>query len=171
MEPKKSILVVDDDKDILETLTDLLMLKGYEVDTAENAKDAMEKSKTRTFNLALLDIKLPDMEGTELLSKLHQTKPQMMKIMVTGSPTLHNAIASLNLGADAYILKPVSPKELLKVVEEKLAEQSRVCCAYAHSDLNFSKCYCRNFNRGTCQVRIVAFGVHHHRSIADGQSA
>jgi two-component system response regulator HydG len=126
MEPKRSILVVDDDKDILETLTDLLRLKGYEVDTAENAKDAMEKARTRTFNLALLDIKLPDMEGTVLLSKLHQMKPKMMKIMVTGYPTLQNAMASLNLGADAYTLKPVSPKELLKIVEEKLAEQSRV---------------------------------------------
>ena len=125
MEEKKSILIVDDDKDILETLTDLLKFKGYNVDPAENGKDAIEKSKVHTFNLALLDIKLPDMEGTELLSKLHQMKPQMMKIMMTGYPTLQNAITSLNQGADAYLLKPVNPKELLKVVEEKLLEQSR----------------------------------------------
>ena len=50
----------------------------------------------------------------------------VMKIMVTGYPTLQNAITSLNLGADAYVLKPVSPKELLKIVEEKLTEQSRI---------------------------------------------
>jgi DNA-binding NtrC family response regulator len=125
MEEKKSILVVDDDKDILETLTDLLKFKGYNVDATENGKEAIEKSKAHTFNLALLDIKLPDMEGTELLSKLHQMRPQMMKIMVTGYPTLQNAVASLNSGADAYVLKPVNPKELLKIVEQKLAEQSR----------------------------------------------
>jgi len=121
----KSILVVDDDRDMLETLSDLLKVKGYSVDTAETGREALEKSETRMFNLALLDIKLPDMEGTELLAKLHEKSPRMMKIMVTGYPSVRNAIASLNLGADAYVLKPVNPRELLKVVEQKLAEQSR----------------------------------------------
>jgi len=121
----KSILVVDDDRDILETLSDLLKVKGYSVDTAETGREALEKSETRMFNLALLDIKLPDMEGTELLGKLHEKSPRIMKIMVTGYPSVRNAIASLNMGADAYVLKPVNPKDLLKVVEQKLAEQSR----------------------------------------------
>ena len=125
MEEKKQILVVDDDRDILETLSDLLEHKGYTVDTAESGRDAIDKSKTSLYNLALLDIKLPDMEGTELLARLHETAPRMMKIMITGYPSLQNAIASLNLGADAYILKPVNPKELLKLVEQKLGEQSR----------------------------------------------
>lgn len=125
MEEKKSILIVDDDKDILETLSEFLGFKGYSIDTAETGREALEKSKTRLFNLALLDIKLPDMEGTELLAKLHELAPRTMKIMITGYPSIGNAIASLNLGADAYILKPVSPKELLKVVEEKLTEQAR----------------------------------------------
>lgn len=125
MEEMKSILVVDDDRDILETLSDLLKVKGYSVDTAETGHEALAKSETRMFNLALLDIKLPDMEGTELLGKLHEKSPRMMKIMVTGYPSVQNAIASLNLGADAYVLKPVNPKALLKVVEQKLAEQGR----------------------------------------------
>ncbi len=125
MEEMKSIMIVDDDKDILGTLTELLKLRGYSVDTAETGREALEKSETRMFNLALLDIKLPDMEGTELLGKLHEKSPRMMKIMVTGYPSVRNAIASLNLGADAYVLKPVNPRELLKVVEQKLAEQSR----------------------------------------------
>jgi DNA-binding response OmpR family regulator len=83
----------------------------------------MEKSKARTFNLALLDIKLPDMEGTELLKKMHGIAPRMMKIMITAHATLKNAMDSLNLGADAYLLKPINQKELLKTVEEKLREQ------------------------------------------------
>lgn len=125
MEEKKSILIVDDDKDILETLSEFLGFKGYSVDTAETGREALDKSKTRLFNLALLDIKLPDMEGTELLAKLHELAPRTMKIMITGYPSLQNAIASVNLGADAYILKPVNPKELLKVMEQKLTEQAR----------------------------------------------
>ena len=120
---KKSILIVDDDKDILRSLKDILRSKGYIVGTAETGREAVEKSEDKFYNLALLDIKLPDMEGTELLTKMHRAMPRMMKIMVTGYPSLENAVESLNLGADAYIMKPVDPKNLLKVVEEKLKEQ------------------------------------------------
>lgn len=124
MEEKKRILVVDDDDAILGSVATILQLKGYNVDTAETGRQAIEKSQSQFFNLALLDIKLPDMEGTSLLVKMHQTTPRMMKIMLTGYPSLENAVAALNLGADAYLLKPVNPKDLLKVVEEKLTEQS-----------------------------------------------
>ena len=120
---KKSILIVDDDKAILKSLKAILQLEGYSVDTAETGSEAIEKSKARFYNLALLDIKLPDMEGTELLTKMQRTIPRMMKIMVTGHANLENAVKALNLGADAYIVKPVNPQKLLKVVEEKLKEQ------------------------------------------------
>jgi DNA-binding NtrC family response regulator len=120
---KKSILIVDDDRDILKSLKDILQSKGYIVGTAETGREAIEKSEDKIYNLALLDIKLPDMEGTELLTKMHRAIPRMMKIMVTGYPSLENAVESLNRGADAYIMKPVDPKNLLKVVEEKLKEQ------------------------------------------------
>ena len=124
MEEKKKILVVDDDKGILDTVTTILRLKGFDVDTAETGHDAIERSRLTHFNLALLDIKLPDMEGTELLVKMHQGNPRMMKVMLTGYPSLENAVTAVNLGADAYLMKPVNPKDLLKVVEEKLREQS-----------------------------------------------
>ena len=120
---KKSILIVDDDKAILKSLKAILQLEGYSVDTAETGSEAIEKSKARFYNLALLDIKLPDMEGIELLTKMQRTIPRMMKIMVTGHANLENAVKALNLGADAYIVKPVNPQKLLKVVEEKLKEQ------------------------------------------------
>jgi len=119
----ESILVVDDDKNILKVLRDILESEGYSVETAETGREAIEKSEARFHNLALLDIKLPDMEGTQLLTKLHRDTPRMMKVMVTGYPSLENAVEALNLGADAYIIKPVDPKKLLKVVKEKLTEQ------------------------------------------------
>jgi DNA-binding response OmpR family regulator len=120
---QRTILIVDDDEIIRETLRDVLESNGYVVETAETAKEALEKSKARTFNLALLDIKLPDMEGTELLKKMHSIAPRTMKIMITAHGTLKNTMDSLNLGADAYLLKPINQKELLKTVEEKLREQ------------------------------------------------
>ena len=123
MEKGKSILVVDDDKTILKSLEAVLRSEGYYVDTADNGKEAIEKSEAGFYNLALLDIKLPDMEGTELLLRMHECLPRMMKIMVTGYPELENAVESLNKGADAYLMKPVSPDKLLKIVQEKLTEQ------------------------------------------------
>ncbi len=123
MEEGRRILIVDDDEAILESLRAILELKGYRVDTAKSGWEAIEKSKANFYNLALLDIKLPDMEGTDLLVKLHGSEPKMMKIMLTGFPSLENAVRALNLGADAYLMKPINPKELLKVIEDKLREQ------------------------------------------------
>ena len=121
---KKSILVVEDDKAILKGLKGILQSEDYSVDTAETGQEALQKSKTKFFNLALLDIKLPDIEGTELLKIMHKNQPEMMKIMVTGYPSLENAVIALNQGADAYVIKPVNPEKLLDLIEEKLDEQS-----------------------------------------------
>ena len=122
---KKSVLIVDDDRTILESLKEIFLMKGFEVETAETGREAIEKSKRRFFNLMLLDIKLPDMEGTKLLQEVEDTVPKMVKIMVTGYPTLENAVEALNLGADAYLMKPIDPQKMLQVVEEKLKEQEK----------------------------------------------
>ena len=122
---KKSILIVEDDKAIIKSLKEILQSEGYSVDTAETGREAIQKSKAKFFNLALLDIKLPDMEGTKLLTTMHETSPNMVKIMVTGYPSMENAAESLNMGADAYILKPTNPEKLLAVIEEKLEKQSQ----------------------------------------------
>jgi len=120
---KASILIVEDDDNIRQTLSTILQQKGYKTDTAKNGQEAIQKSKTKFFNLALLDIKLPDIEGTKLLTTMHKSLPKMMKIMVTGYPSLKNVTEALNLGADAYIIKPVKPEKLLALIEEKLEEQ------------------------------------------------
>jgi len=122
---KVSILIVEDDENIRETLSTILQQKGYNTDTAKNGQEAIQKSQTKFFNIALLDIKLPDMEGTKLLTTLHRDLPKMMKIMVTGYPSIENSVEALNLGADAYIIKPVKPEKLLALIEEKLHEQSQ----------------------------------------------
>jgi len=120
---KKRILVVDDEKAVLESFREILELKGYSVDTAENGQEAIKKSKASFYNLALLDIRLPDMEGIELLAKMKETTPKMVKIMVTGYPSLQNAIEAVNKGADSYIVKPANMDELLNKVKEHLQKQ------------------------------------------------
>lgn len=125
MKDKASILIVDDDANIRETLETILQQKGYNTDIAKNGREAIKKSKAKFFNLVLLDIKLPDMEGTELLITIHETIPKMVKIMVTGYPNLENAVDSLNHGADAYVIKPFKTEKLLELIEEKLEKQSQ----------------------------------------------
>jgi DNA-binding NtrC family response regulator len=120
---KISILIVEDDANIRETLRTLLQQEGYSTDTAKDGREAIQKTKAKFFNLALLDIKLPDMEGTKLLTAIHENLPKMVKIMITGYPSLENAIEALNHGADAYIIKPAKPEKLLALIEEKLEEQ------------------------------------------------
>lgn len=120
---KNTVLIVDDDRAILESSQAIVESAGYAVQTAETARDAIRKAKSDWFDIALLDIKLPDMEGTELLKQLQEIKPRMIKIMVTGSASLDNAIQSVNLGANAYIVKPFNPADLLQVIDEKLKER------------------------------------------------
>jgi DNA-binding response OmpR family regulator len=121
---KQHILIVDDDESVCQTLSAILQSEGYQTTTATTAKEALEKN-TQFFNIALLDIKLPDMDGIKLLERLQETTPKMIKIMITGYPSLENAVKSLNLGAGSYIMKPIDPAELLKTINNKLEEQQQ----------------------------------------------
>ena len=119
---KLTILVVDDDREILSSFMHLLSEDGYGVETAETGHEAIEKCKRGSHDLALLDVKLPDMDGTELLGKLQEIDPKIKTIIITGHASLGGALKSLILQANAYVLKPVDPDELLKVVRATLDE-------------------------------------------------
>ena len=116
---KKHVIVIDDDKSILRTFTRILQKNGYEIDVAETGKEAIEKSTKQSYDLALIDIRLPDMDGTDLLVKMQQTMRDGIKIMITGFPSLETGVKALDEGADAYLVKPVKPEELLALIEEK----------------------------------------------------
>ncbi|MEM2971429.1 MAG: response regulator [Candidatus Bathyarchaeia archaeon] len=117
------ILIVDDDESIRDVLSTVLKKNGYIVDTAKNGKEAIKKSNAKFFNLALIDIRLPDMEGTQLLTAMKETTPKMVKIIITGYPSLDNAIEAVNKGADSYVLKPFNMEKLLKTIKEHLKKQ------------------------------------------------
>ena len=121
---KKRILIVDDDKVLLKSFKEIFETEGYTVDTAETGKEAVEKSNANFYNLAFLDIRLPDMEGTELLTRMKETRPKMVKIMVTGYPSQENAIEAVNRGAHGYVVKPiVNIDDLIAKVKEHLKKQ------------------------------------------------
>ena len=124
MDQKVRILVVDDDETIRTVFRTILKAEGYDVETAATGIEAIEKSKVTFFNLALVDIRLSDMEGTKLLTAMKETVPRMRKIIVTGHPDVLNAIAAVKGGADDYIIKPAKLEDLVKAVREQLRKQT-----------------------------------------------
>lgn len=123
MGKQSKILIVDDDENIRNTMKAILEDEGYLVDTAESGGEAVQKTQKTNYNIALLDIRLPDMEGVELLKLIKEGVPRTRKIMVTGYPSMQNAIAALNKNADAYLIKPVDIENLLSAVKNQLQLQ------------------------------------------------
>jgi DNA-binding NtrC family response regulator len=117
------ILIVDDDDTIRSTMKAILEDEGYEVDLADSGKEGVKKAEKTSYNIALLDIRLPDMEGVELLKLMKPAVPRTRKIMVTGYPSTQNAIEALNKNADAYLIKPVDIEKLLNTIKEQLKLQ------------------------------------------------
>ena len=103
---KARILIIDDDENILKVLQTILEDEGYFVETADTAKKGIERSEKAFYNLALIDVRLPDMEGIELLTKMRSTKPKMR-----------------NKGADAYVMKPFEVEKILQTIQEQLKKQ------------------------------------------------
>ena len=120
---KNSILVVDDDRSIRTTLVAILKQDGYDVDTAENGAQAIEKSNDKFFDLALVDVRLPDMMGTDLVNRMKERTPKMVKIIVTGYPSMQNAISAVNEGVDGYMIKPVGAEVLLDTIKKHLQQR------------------------------------------------
>jgi DNA-binding NtrC family response regulator len=119
-----SILVVDDDNGVRDMLSSVLNDEGYVVEAVENGKEAVKACEKSVFEVALIDIELPDMKGTELLSKLKKMQPKMVKIIITGHPSLESAMKAVNERADGYLLKPFEVTELLEKIKKLLSEKT-----------------------------------------------
>ena len=117
------LLVIDDDESVTKAYTAALEAEGYAVEVAQNGKEAIQKSDTRFYNLALIDIRLPDMDGVKLLTAMRETTPKMVKIIITGYPSVQNAIVAVNKDANAYLLKPLNIDNVLNTIEEQLKKQ------------------------------------------------
>ena len=121
---KSSILIIDDDESTRRSLTLIFNKKGYEIETVGTGHEALEKVKEKNFNLVLVDIKLPDMEGIDLIIPLKEINPDMAVIMVTAFASMETVMQALNLGASAYITKPLNMEEVFVTVRENLEKQT-----------------------------------------------
>jgi len=113
MEGKRHIIIVEDDISILMGLKDNLISEGYTVKTADNGKDGFIMASENDFDLLLLDVMLPGMNGFEICKKIKLKKPLKPIIMLTARSSEMDKIAGLDYGADDYITKPFSISELL----------------------------------------------------------
>ena len=125
MYQKARILVVDDDKSIRIVFKVNLEGKGYIVHTAGTAREAIRKIGRIYFNIILIDIRLPDMEGNELLETIEEKYPRTVKLIITGFPTMKSAIEAANKGADGYMVKPVNMEELISTIEKHREKQRK----------------------------------------------
>lgn len=122
---KAKILIVDDETEIVESLSQILTEEGYSCDAAYTGLEAIDKAKATFFDVALVDIRLPDMEGTDLISQINENNPKLIKIMVTGYPEVENTIVSLNKGVHGFVVKPLNPDKLLDMIEKKLKNRDQ----------------------------------------------
>jgi DNA-binding response OmpR family regulator len=125
---EKSILIVDDEKNILLTLSQSLEALQVEIDTAANGEEALAKLKEKEFDLILLDIRMPGMDGMEVLRRVREIRPDIRMIMISAYGTIELAVEAMKLGAVDFIPKPFSPQEIRDMVSrvldrEKLDEQ------------------------------------------------
>ena len=117
---KPSILIIDDDKAILNVFKRIFQRRGYCVAVAEGGKEAAEKISMNHYDVALIDLCLPDMEGTALFPLIQSTSPHTVKIMLSGKAYLKDSIK----GADVFLQKPIAVDQLLSIIDSKLQTQN-----------------------------------------------
>ena len=125
MKQNAKILIIDDDLALHRVFTRILQKEGYIVETAETGNEALKKIQNSTFDVALIDVKLPDINGLDLLPILQKNAPAMVKIMITGYSYTEGRAGALRLGADEYFKKPIPPPELLKAIKQKLDDKNK----------------------------------------------
>ena len=119
---KGNILVVDDEAAMRISLAEILQLEGYAVSVAENGEIALQYIEQDSFDLMLLDLKMPGMDGIEVLKKASELVPDCKVILLTAHATLDSAIEAVRMGAQDYLLKPASPGDILSSVSRAMNE-------------------------------------------------
>jgi two-component system, NtrC family, nitrogen regulation response regulator NtrX len=121
-----TILIVDDEKAIRKTLSEILSYEGYKIDDAENGEDALRKLKEKNYDVVLCDIKMPKVDGIEFLERSKEINPDVPIIMISGHGTIETAVEAVKKGAFDYVAKPPDLNRLLITIRNALDRQSLV---------------------------------------------
>ena len=115
-----AVLIVDDEEALAENVAEIIGTLGVDTAIASDRKSALAVAATRDFDVAIIDVRLPDGDGISLLEPLRARSPYMQLVLVTGNATLEGAIAAVRGDAFAYVLKPVSPPDLIDTIRRAL---------------------------------------------------
>jgi two-component system, NtrC family, response regulator HydG len=123
MNKKGNVLIVDDELIVRDSLSKWFREEGYEVGTAESAREALALLALQDWDIALVDIKMPDVDGIELQGRFHEVKPDLTVIIMTGYASVETAVAALKNGAYDYVVNPFDPEEMAHTVRNALAHK------------------------------------------------
>ena len=126
----KSVLIVDDEKNIRLTLVQALEALELETVTAVNGEEALSKLEAKHFGLILLDLKMPGMEGMEVLRRVRAARPDIKVIIITAHGTIESAVEAMKLGAVDFLQKPFAPREIRELVT-KVLDRDTIAAAKA----------------------------------------
>jgi len=122
----KPVLIVDDEKNIRLTLSRALEALALETATAVNGEEALSRIREKDFGLVLLDLKMPGMDGMEVLRRLREARPDIKVIIITAHGTIESAVEAMKLGAVDFMQKPFAPKEIRELVRKVLSRDALV---------------------------------------------
>ena len=120
VEEMKPVLIVEDEAIMRESLSDWLKDEGYEVETAEEGEEALQRIGNKEFGVAVLDLRLPGKDGLEVLREAVKQNPKLKGIIMTAYPSVETAVEAMKIGAVDYIVKPFTPDALEKAIEATL---------------------------------------------------
>jgi DNA-binding NtrC family response regulator len=119
----EKVLLVDDEKDFLETLAERMRNRGMAVDTSSSAMDALKKIDTESYDAIILDLKMPGMDGLEALKLVKERRPELQVILLTGFGTLEKGIEAMKLGATDFVEKPADLETLTQKIKNAQAKK------------------------------------------------
>lgn len=119
-----NLLIIDDEPNILETLSDIFKEEGFKVHATTTGGKALEIIQKEPINVALIDIRLPDIDGMELLHQIKKERPNVIGIIITGNATLQSAIGALKDNADGYFQKPIKIEDMIFKINNLLEKQA-----------------------------------------------
>lgn len=117
-----SILIVDDEAIVRESIRDWLQEEGYQVEVAENGEEALPLVERRDFNVIIVDLRLPGMNGLEVLKLVKLKRPAIKSIIITAYPTDLSREQAKELGPLDYLVKPIFPADLEKLIQDAVAD-------------------------------------------------
>jgi len=117
------ILIIDDEAGLRQMMARVLQRAGYEVTTAANGKDGLVLASEHTFDLLYLDIRMPGLNGLEVLKIIHAKFPELPVVLFTAQPDVHSAVEALRCGATDYLLKPLKPQIVIDRTHTILASK------------------------------------------------